>query len=389
MITEIKKSFTQIFHKERLVASLQFMIILLALFSILSMFVVQLCVVCILFLTPLLIFKYGYKRSEYDVIVFAFIFFRMISVFLSEYPDNSYVWFTKELPILLLYYPLSQIILHSGNHYRRILIDSLLISGILASLYGIGAVVMGIVERAQSTTSGYYTLGTFLTTLLALCMVLLFNKAKTTEGLNRYYLIGALVLLVGIIATYNRIHWVIVVFLIIYFGITRYRVLLYGAVIVGAVIILTVPSIQERVLQLLHLKMSDRDILWKSGITKVIEHPFFGYGPYTFLNVFTDYDVLGDKKVGGWHNDYLRIIIESGFVGLVVLLSMIFTIIKRLYKKISAHVYDSYIKGIFFGFITILISSFTGSALFDILINVQWILLLSITEERPVTENVI
>ena len=71
--------------------------------------------------------------------------------------------------------------------------------------------------------------------------------------------------------------------------------------------------------------MSDRDILLLNAkeIFLEFEHPLLGYGPRTFTNVFSKRDLLADKGVGSWHNDYIQIYMESGFLGLISYLALI------------------------------------------------------------------
>ena len=44
------------------------------------------------------------------------------------------------------------------------------------------------------------------------------------------------------------------------------------------------------------------------------QHPILGFGTRTFNETFLLHDQLVDRGVGGWHNEYLQVYLES-FVG--------------------------------------------------------------------------
>jgi O-antigen ligase len=48
-------------------------------------------------------------------------------------------------------------------------------------------------------------------------------------------------------------------------------------------------------------------------------HPFVGFGPRTFREVFPLMQQLADKGTSSWHNDFLQVYMESGLLGLIPL----------------------------------------------------------------------
>jgi O-antigen ligase len=134
---------------------------------------------------------------------------------------------------------------------------------------------------------------------------------------------GVCVLLsAGILLTYNRVHWVTLLYSVVVVGVVRERKALLAAVILGTISVLFIPSVQERFLQLVHLSshLSDRDVLWKGALMRAGEHVVFGFGPRSFPDIFPLFGELQDKGIGGWHNDYLQVYMESGMIGLVAYL---------------------------------------------------------------------
>jgi O-antigen ligase len=177
----------------------------------------------------------------------------------------------------------------------------------------------------------------FLTIAAAILLVL---------GSNKYFLPSKLlwavflvIVVTGILFTFNRVHWAIVALIIFVFGLMRERKIVFAISIAAAVLILTVPALRERFSQLLYFSsnLSDRDIIWQGASKIYLEHPLFGFGPKNFTQIFPLFDSLNDKSVSGWHCDYLQVYMESGLMGLIPFLwlavSVFYFSIKSLLKK--------------------------------------------------------
>jgi len=128
--------------------------------------------------------------------------------------------------------------------------------------------------------------------------------------------------LLALLFTLNRTHLIIIACVLLLIGVVRYRRLLWLAPAIFIVAYALSPALGGRLSTLSSpvTTSSDRNILWADAWERLLDHPFLGYGPYTFSHVFDDYDKLTDKLVGGWHNDYLQIPVESGFPSLLALL---------------------------------------------------------------------
>ena len=62
------------------------------------------------------------------------------------------------------------------------------------------------------------------------------------------------------------------------------------------------------------------------------QHPLFGFGLRTFPLIFPLQAQLLDQGVGSWHNDYLQVYMESGFVGLLALCWLIVALYYHAYR---------------------------------------------------------
>jgi lipopolysaccharide cholinephosphotransferase len=247
-----------------------------------------------------------------------------------------------------------------------------IIAAVIASCYGIITVLFGLKERATSLVSGYYTLGSYLTAIISILLVA--GRSKIFEKKRWLWYFIIVILATGILLTLNRIHWGITILVFLIVGLIQERKLLVLATIGFIIVMFISPRVGQRLKETINFttNLSGRDVIWKGASMIWYDHPIIGYGPGTFLEVFPITSQLEDVHVGGWHNDYLQVFIESGALGLLSLLWLIVTVYKRVLKFLrlqQADVLDrKLIVALTFGISTIFLSSLTGSAFLDILI---------------------
>lgn len=145
---------------------------------IFSIAIVQMIVgvIAILWLLRIIITP-GYKfiRTPIDYPFAAFIAARVLSVMFSINYSVSLPTLYKEIPFYIIYFLVTQSIKWDNKKISKLVIV-LIISACVASIIGVSKVLMGIELRANSTTSGYSTLGMFLTVILSLSLALGKNK---------------------------------------------------------------------------------------------------------------------------------------------------------------------------------------------------------------------
>ena len=307
---------------------------------IFSLFVAQAVAILliILWLTKIgLSKKANLKNNPFTFPFIAFVIARIISVFLSEDLSQSLQTLNKEI----FFYPLFFLVVDTfpidDKRYVKWFFIVLSSATIVSSIYGSSLVLFEISERAKSTTSGYYTLGTYLCVVAAFLLVI---------GSDKYFIpskwiwaLSLIVILIGILFTFNRIHWVIIGLIILIFGFLRERKIIFFISLLTIITVIVVPMLRERLLELLFFQsnLSDRDILWKGAGMIYSKHPVSGFGPLTFREIFPLFENLTDKNVSSWHNDYLQVYMESGFVGLITFvwlaISIFYVGIKLLFKK--------------------------------------------------------
>ncbi|MDH3251369.1 MAG: O-antigen ligase family protein, partial [Ignavibacteria bacterium] len=202
------------------------------------------------------------------------------------------------------------------------------------------------------------------------------------EYFSRRTLWAALCVLLsaGIILTYNRMHWITLLYSVVVVGIVRERKALLVAVVLGAVSVLLIPSVQERFLQLVHLTshLSDRDILWKGAFMRAGEHVFVGFGPRSFPDIFPLFGELNDKGIGGWHNDYLQVYMESGIVGVAAMLWLFAAVVYHGVRALKRTDLSAERRNVLAGVLLALSIFFIAGGLFDTVVSLLFWFLLAV-----------
>lgn len=316
-----------------------------------SLFVAQaVAILLILFwIIKLIVFrKADLKGNPFTFPFIAFAIARIISVFLSTDFSQSVQILNKEI----FFYPIFFIVFDcfpiEDKKYFKWFFAVLVAAAIISSIYGSAAVLLGATHRAASTTSGFYTLGTFLTVITAFLLVIGSNKYFIPSKL--IWLMALLIIVVGVLFTFNRIHLALVVLMILVFGVFRERKLVLFVSIITAALIILIPMFRERVLEIIFFSrnLSDRDVLWQGASMIYSEHPLFGFGPVTFREIFPLFEKLVDKNVSSWHNDYLQVYMESGIIGLLSFLWLGFSVFYCSIEIFISKFVDDYNKDLAF-----------------------------------------
>jgi O-antigen ligase len=271
--------------------------------------------------------KFLYHKTPLDFPLLFFILAKVISVFTSISFESSAVIFYKDLPYYILFFILNFIISTDFDKIFQKSMRVLLFSSLIASIIGIITYAFNFSERAISLTTGYITLGIFLTVSLSIFLFL--QNEKYLFKNNLLFLLSVSVLISGILFTFNRTHWIAVLLLLIVYSVYRKKYFyLLISILLAALIIIFIPSFNDRFFKLIYFwnNMSDRDIIWRSAYSLLFDKPIFGFGPNTFDLIFNLKEQIVDKLVGSWHNDYLQIYMESGLVGLISALFLIISV---------------------------------------------------------------
>ncbi len=372
-------------NADKLEQSIRIGILVLTGSLIFSLFVTQAVAVLliVLWLIKIIVYKrINLKDNPFTYPFIAFILVRTISVFLSTDFSQSVQILYKEI----FFYPIFLVVVDcfpiEDKKYFKLFFTILVSAAVVASIYGSITVLAGINHRAESTTSGFYTLGTFLTVVTAFLLVIGSDKYFIPSKV--VWLISLLIIVVGILFTFNRIHWGLIILIFIVFGVFRERKLVLFVSIIAGLIIILVPMFRERVMEIIFFSrnLSDRDVLWKGASMIYSEHPLFGFGPLTFREIFPLFKDLVDKNVSSWHNDYLQAYMESGIFGLLSFLSLGFSVFYCGMDIFLSKFADSYNKDLAFALMLAMVGFYAtgivGTFIFSPITSLLYLMILGI-----------
>lgn len=292
--------------------------------------------------------KLAFERLE--LIFLIFILFRLVSVTLSEFPESSYQSLYKDLLFYCSLFAFSFYFKAIPIENAKKIMRWSIYSAALVSVIGIVLFNLGIKDRAASITSGYATFSTYLVVMFAIVFTV-YNK--NSAGITRiFWTLISGILFTGIVVALSRTDIGIAIIVLAAGAVITKLKIADVSLIIGIVLVLSFTSFLNNTKQVTGriekpASLSDRDIIWGTALEKAGEHPFFGFGVRTFKDVFNRSNELNDKGVGGWHNDYIAVYIESGMFGLTAFLLLIYEIFFEAYKMYKSKKGSDEIKYIF------------------------------------------
>ncbi|MEX0601715.1 MAG: hypothetical protein WD295_00140, partial [Bacteroidota bacterium] len=146
-----------------------------------------------------------WRRTHLDLPILAFVAARGLAILFSVDPILSLPALHTELFFTVMFFIVTQAFDIQNKDRVTAFLRVMIISGVVAGVYGSAKYVLGINHRASSTTSGYYTLGMYLSTVLALLMM--FGRTRNVAGPRWLWMIWVGLVSFGILLTFNRIHW--------------------------------------------------------------------------------------------------------------------------------------------------------------------------------------
>ncbi|GMR25061.1 MAG: hypothetical protein BMS9Abin39_0337 [Ignavibacteria bacterium] len=328
----MEKSLTR--YDERIILSL---LIGLTISFLVSLFLLQ--IFAALLILAWLFEKNENKRKafdEFNFIFLSFVILRILTIFLSEHFDVSSETFYKNGLFFLSLFPLSFYFKVLKDEKVFLITKVYIYNTLIITLVSIIAFNLGFRERATSVFLGNTTYTPQILFGLSMLIGYSFSRVKKFDWI--YWCAGIAILLTGLVVSLGRTDIVIGI-LIIFVGIIFKKFSIKSlALFTTIVTIFMVVSFQSNKIVVEEriktpVTFSERDIIWKGAYDLALEHPLWGFGPRTFRTVFPYFDQLTDKGVGGWHNDYITIYMESGLITLFIMLLLIWRIIFSGIKK--------------------------------------------------------
>lgn len=222
----------------------------------------------------------------------------------------------------------------------KVIIFSALIPGSLA-LYqyftntGLSVPMENIYNRIYGTFAHPNLFAYYLIIPITLA-ILIFLIGKKEKIVNILILSLSLffILLLGL--TFTRGAWLAFMLIVLIIGIMQYRILLVSALVIFSLSYLVIPPIHSRINDLRHAKKGNsiewRQNLWRDSLGYIKDKPVIGHGVGTANKVILE---KRGERMGSSdpHNDYLKITIEDGLLGLISYLALIFTTLTYLIKN--------------------------------------------------------
>ncbi|MEJ5262273.1 MAG: O-antigen ligase family protein [Ignavibacterium sp.] len=358
---------------------------ILAVSFVLSLFVMQLAA-AILFILWLFENKSEKKKAFDSITAFILVFglVRLITIFLSEYPQSSYESLYKEA---LFYTSAVAIPFYLKTLEKKKVIELMLVfilGAVIISIIGSTRFFIGEVERAQSFSSSYTVFSGYL--LTAFVSALFFPKKNKNFSQIILWSVVYSILFLGIFTSLGRANTAIAVLFFVIalllkqIPLKQFAVLLIiGAIGFGVYTIRPSETIGQRVENITYL--SDRDIIWQGAKEISLRHPFFGFGPRTFQQAFPFKEKFADKGIGGWHNDFLQIYFESGLFGLLSFMLLLFVVIKTSVNQIRNKKTDAEFKflsaSVLASVISLILSAMVAGFITSVVLSIVFVFLIS------------
>jgi O-antigen ligase len=286
--------------------------------------------------------------------------------------------------VLFCFLPL---VFFSDKMSSKTILKLLIWGTVIASMEGIFRFSIGEVERAAPYGGGYTTLALFEAAMLPPVFAI-FTKSK---GINRwFYLIGAGIMMVGLIMSETRAGWLaaIVGTIILGFYINR------KFTIIGLIALITLVAIipQTRRIALSRFETekkggitSGRSLLWEYSLGPLSHLPFMGYGPESFRRLVTN-DLLmevGDLQIKSWHCTPLDILIESGPLTLLFFLAAAI-VFARQALKLYLRKRQVFYLSIFSALIALYLAGLTTNVMRDFALTCLLVLLWAAAENSSI-----
>lgn len=314
----------------------------------------------------ILIYRVRIFRLPLAVPFCLFICTCFISIFISPSKiEGLFDW--VRLASLFIFYILILITFTSLKDIQR-LIYIIFLSAVVPLLVGFYQIATrtGLTEvtgyfitisfhRIYSTFTHPNIYAFYLVTLLPMS-ILLFLESK--NSLKKICL-GMFILALGysLIFTFTRSAWISFMCAIFTFGILQHKKPLVILLLVILVLTLLVPEIFRRFADLSGSTYDGMDSfrwrlqLWKQMFEFFLKNPILGHG----LGSFYQLSYATQSEYAAAHNDYLRLAIEIGALGLGIYLFLLFSITRSafsIYKRLRIAVF----KAIALGFLSICVA---------------------------------
>ncbi len=220
----------------------------------------------------------------------------------------------------------------------KVLIVSAVVPSILAiwqyfTKTGLTIPLEGVYNRVYGTFAHPNLLAFYLLMAITLCFLIFLSSDKKKVSIVIFGIL-AMVFLITLGFTYTRSAWLGLLLVVLLLGVSRYRLFLVVSLTAITISFFSVQAINQRIYAFTSRdpgsSINWRIGLWKDGFSYATYKPVTGYGAGTSKELIL-------KKRGpeagssDAHNDYLRVMLEAGVIGLLAYCSLIFWLLKSIF----------------------------------------------------------
>jgi O-antigen ligase len=232
---------------------------------------------------------------------------------------------------IFIIFAISFLIISNKSHFK-ILLKAFIVSSLIPLIVAItqyfagkGEVIFG--EFFVRLYGSFFYPNSFAFFLVFVIAILLFQFSQSRKMETKFlYGLFALIPFLVVLGTYARGAWFGGVLVFFTFGLVKFRKILFGGILLIVLMCLFVPVIQERMGDILSLEPFSslfwRIKLWQGMTDFFIQKPILGYGLNSFQVLSQDLQGLSALPAPEAHNDYLKLLVELGIVGLILYLAI-------------------------------------------------------------------
>jgi len=231
-------------------------------------------------------------------------------------------------------------LLFPGGQKTTLLIKTLIFSSLIPLIISIFQIInqQGFFDGERWRIAGTFVHPNMLAFYLVfvITLVLFIFLTLRQEAIEKYfYLIFSLPLLIVLLFTYTRGAWLCLILILFLVGLSRFRVFLLSTLLILFLFYISFLPFQERVNSLASFSASDSTVwrldLWRDAWGYAKNSLIVGHGPGTASLVIGQNrsHLLGSSEP---HNDYIKIILETGLIGLAAYVFLILSLWWKLWQ---------------------------------------------------------
>ncbi len=288
----------------------------------------------------------------YPILVFFVI--SLASIFYTYDFANTLTEIVRSASIFFVYL-LASMVINSLERFKRFLkaVGFSLVAPVFFAIVQLisqtGLSFAGVNNRLYGTFGHPNALAFYMVLTIGIFITYFFSLPL--EKRNKSILAIPAILFFILLLTYTRGAWLGLGAFLILIGFFHYRKAIIALIVVAVLAIGLAPTVNNFLFDEFNINLSNVPVIqritdesseessiewrlevWSDMRRRIVEQPYFGYGLGSFP-VLREQSVKGFFESTDAHNDYLRYIIELGFVGLLAYCFLIFKNIGNLFYR--------------------------------------------------------